>query len=149
MTTSTGSLATIEPVSRVVAPPRVEPPAEVAEPLETEIFVGPPAPDGSEVVGVAQASVTQWDDEDYRWISFQVETDEPTWMRWRDPSGGYPIEAMPCAFPTEDGHECRAGRSHWRLAQALRDGARPGTWTIEACVGDVCEPVDTVEIGVR
>jgi len=132
-------LAEIEPVARLRTP-------RVAEPRK---LVGPPVPGASEVVGVDRASITQWSDDDYRWVSFTVQTQQPTWMRWRDPSGAYPIEDMPCAFPTEEAHECRAGRSHWRLATALKEGARAGTWTIEACVGDVCQPVDTLDIGVR
>lgn len=121
--------------------------AEAVDEIDRD-FMGPQMPDAAEVVGVDHASVTQWTDDDNRWVSFQVGTDAPTWIRWRDPSGAYPIEAMPCAFPTEDAHQCRAGRTHWRMAMALSDGAPAGTWTIEACVGDVCEAVDTVEIGL-
>ncbi|MEN0062100.1 MAG: hypothetical protein AAGA48_08085 [Myxococcota bacterium] len=109
-----------------------------------ERFVGPTSRD---IVGVAHDSVTHWSDADYQWVTFEVANQEPTWIRWRDPNGGYPIEAMPCAFPSDEGHQCRAGRSHHRLARALREGAVAGTWTIEACVGEVCQVVDAVVIG--
>ncbi|MEM6926478.1 MAG: hypothetical protein AAF602_06090 [Myxococcota bacterium] len=130
-------------------PPEIEPAERLRAPadeaLGTTEPLGPPSPS---IVGVDEASVSQWSDDDYQWVQFEVETQEPTWIRWTDPSGATPIADMPCAFPTPDAHECRAGRSHWRLAHALKDGAPAGTWTIEACVGDVCEFVDEVEIGL-
>ena len=130
--------------ARLPDPPNIPVPQTVSPaPVDPEPFVDPPAPMH---VGVDHATVTQWTDDEHQWVSFRVETQEPTWIRWLDAKGEPAIEEMPCAFPTEDGHECRAGRSHWRLVEALGDGAASGTWTIEACVRDVCEPVDTVEI---
>lgn len=147
------AVAVVEPHAPAAALPILEPPrfdAIIETPVGPGWFMGPnDVPTSSDrVVGIDRASVKQWDDPTYRWVTFEVATTSPTWMRWRDASGAYPIEAMPCAYPTETSHTCRAGRSHDRLRRALAEGAVPGTWTIEACVGDECEPVDTVVIGV-
>ncbi len=120
----------------------------VVEALAPAFDAGPPLPVAFAAVGVKLSSVEQWSDDEYRWVRFEVQTQQPTYIRWRDASGEPAIEDKPCAVPGDGGHVCRFGRSHWRFATALRDGASPGEWTIEACTGGICQVVDTLDVGI-
>ena len=128
-------------VAEVAPPP---PPAAVEEapvvpqPVER---VEPPA-----AVPVVAGSVELWKDSAHHWVRFEVDTEQPTWMEWRDAAGQRVLESMPCAAAGPEGHFCRAGRSHPRIRTALRAGAEPGDWTIEACSADGCSTVTTVAI---
>ncbi|MEO0601455.1 MAG: hypothetical protein AAF211_08470, partial [Myxococcota bacterium] len=92
-------VATVGAPTSTFFPPEIEPAERLRAPADeargtAEPFVGPPTP---AIVGVDEASVTQWSDDEYQWVRFEVETQEPTWIRWRDPSGATPIADMPCA----------------------------------------------------
>ncbi|MCA9493646.1 MAG: hypothetical protein KC621_27125, partial [Myxococcales bacterium] len=60
---------------------------------------------------------------------------------WLDAQGRSVLEPMGCAR-----QECRAGRSHTRIDNALAEGAAPGTWTIEACADGVCSELGRFEV---
>ena len=117
-------------VAPVVAPVVVEPPVVAA--------VAPPAPAVVPGLAIEEGSVRVWSDKKHVWVAFRAEDPGALRLHWKDAVGNSVLEPMRCGSA-----DCRAGRSHSRIAGALAAGAAPGTWTIEACGTAGCAEVGT------
>lgn len=132
--------AAAEPVAEPVAEPQADPEPEVAEVVALE--PEPRAlPVTREVAGSVPSQARVWSDRSYVWVSFVHPNPWGLTLRWLDAQGRVVLEPMGCART-----ECRAGRSHTRIDNALAEGAAPGTWTVEACADGACSELGRFEV---
>jgi hypothetical protein len=127
------SPAPVAPPVVAVAPPIVEP---VTEPVAAPVVVETPPP--APAFAIEPGTTRIWTDRKHVWVAFHAAEAGPIELHWKDAAGAEALEPMKCATA-----DCRAGRSHGRIALALANGAAPGTWTISACGERGCADVGT------
>lgn len=91
--------------------------------------------------------VRHWKRDGGLWVQFDYAGDPDMQLHWFDAAGTEVLDANPCVNRLPGGgYRCYVGRTAERVGVALSNGAKPGTWSVQACQGAHCSTVATYPV---
>ena len=140
------------PAVAIVIPPAAEPEPVAAEP-EPVAAEPEPAPVAATPSSfdpqVVNGTLNTWTADATAWLQFDFLGTGPLEIRWLDAQGEPALNPWTCdGYVNRTTRRCYVGRTHERIAVALRAGAAPGTWAIQACAPgtESCTGITTIQV---
>jgi hypothetical protein len=90
-----------------------------------------------------------WTADATEWLQFDFRGAGPLEIQWLDAAGQQSLNSWSCdGYISRTTSRCYVGRTHRRIAVALRSGAAPGTWTLQACQPgtELCERIGKIQV---